>query len=144
LITTRVRGRQRIASAQARCNTQFPRGTINPLSSAIGMNTLGRMRQQVGWRQRSSASNLVIRRHGQESRLKIQFESGLVTMVQCVAKISLQRPPEQQAVDHLPIEASPAPPSIRLCTVQVDHREDAMVREQSEPRVKVNATDRRA
>src|SRR5665213_963063 len=45
------------ACRQASPMTQYPRGTINPESSARSMNSPGARRPRVGWRQRTSASS---------------------------------------------------------------------------------------
>jgi hypothetical protein len=45
-----------LASAQARISAQLPSGTISPVSSALGMKSLGGMVPRVGWSQTTSAS----------------------------------------------------------------------------------------
>ena len=41
---------------QARSKTSFPRGTMRPVSSAIGTNSVGETAPRSGWVQRASAS----------------------------------------------------------------------------------------
>ena len=51
---------QALAWLQAVRSTHSPIGTINPVSSASGMNSVGEMMPRSGWRQRTSASTPTI------------------------------------------------------------------------------------
>ena len=44
------------APRQAASSTHWPKGSMSPVSSAIGMNAAGGTRPRVGWFQRTSAS----------------------------------------------------------------------------------------
>jgi hypothetical protein len=49
-----------MACTQAVRSTHSPIGTISPVSSASGMNSVGEMMPRSGWRQRTSASTPTI------------------------------------------------------------------------------------